>query len=56
LRWSDFNEANKTLRIERALEYTRSHIAYKSPKTSRGARTITIDDGLVGLLRTEREK
>jgi len=53
-RWSDFNEANKTLRVERALEYTRKHIAYKSPKTSHGVRTITI--GLVGLRRTEREK
>jgi len=57
LRWSDFNDADKTLRIERALEYTRRHgLAFKPPKTKRGMRTITIDDGLVGLLRNEREK
>jgi integrase len=37
--------------------YTRKHgLAFKSPKTKRGIRTITIDDGLVGLLRREREK
>ena len=57
LRWADFNETEKTLRIERALEYTRRHgLAFKPPKTKRGLRTITIDDGLIGLLHREREK
>ena len=56
LRWSDFNEAERTLRIEQALEYTRRHgLAFKPPKTRRGLRTITIDEGLIGLLRNERE-
>jgi integrase len=46
LRWSDLNETDKTLRIERALEYTRRHgLAFKPPKTKRGTRTITIDEG-----------
>jgi integrase len=56
LRWSDFNLVNKTLRIERALEKTKSGLAFKPPKTKRGARTITIDDDLVALLVLEHEK
>jgi integrase len=57
LRWSDFDPAAKTLRIERALEDTKSQgIRIKGPKTERGKRTIVIDDGLVGLLSAEREK
>jgi integrase len=57
LRWSDLNEVEKTLRIDRALEYTRRHgLAFKSPKTARGRRTITIDGALIDLLRREREK
>ena len=57
LRWSDFNDGDRTLRIERALEYTRRHgLNLKPPKTARGARTIAIDDALVELLRKEREK
>jgi integrase len=57
LRWSDFDPAAKTLRIERALEDTSAHgIRIKGPKTDRGKRTIAIDEGLVRLLSTEREK
>jgi integrase len=49
--------ANQTLTIRRALEETKAHgVAFKEPKTSRGARTIAIDDGLVELLSAEREK
>jgi integrase len=54
LRWSDFDPVNKTLRIERALEADTGIV--KSPKTKRGERVITIDDNLVALLVTEREK
>jgi integrase len=55
LRWSDFT--GETLRIERALEDTKSHgVRFKGPKTERGKRTIAIDDGLAGLLSAEREK
>jgi integrase len=57
LRWSDCDPEAKTLRIERALEDTKSQgVRIKGPKTERGKRTIAIDDGLVGLLCAEREK
>jgi integrase len=48
LRWSDLNEPEKTLRIERAIESVHgAPLAIKGPKTERGKRTITIDDDLV---------
>ena len=51
LRWSDFNPAAKTLRIERALEYTKKFgLRFKVPKSERGKRTIILDDTLVALL------
>lgn len=56
LRWADFDPAEKTLRIERALEETKAGLTFKAPKTKRGIRTITIDDDLVGLLKAERER
>jgi len=56
LRWSDLDTANKTLRIERALEETKEGLTFKAPKTKRGVRTIAIDDGLIALLLVEREK
>lgn len=57
LRWSDLDQANKTLRIERALEETSKFgLALKEPKTARGKRTIMIDDDLLALLLAEREK
>jgi integrase len=57
LRWGDFDAPNKTLRIERALEKTDKYgLAVKEPKTTRGKRTIAIDDDLVTLLCAEREK
>jgi integrase len=57
LRWSDLDIENKTLRIERAVEEVELQpLAIKGPKTERGKRTITLDGGLVALLRAEREK
>ncbi len=56
LRWGDFDLVNKTLRIERALEKTKSGLVLKPPKTKRGTRTITVDDDLAALLVVEREK
>jgi integrase len=57
LRWSDLDVENKTLRIERAIEQTsKFELAIKGPKTERGKRTITIDDDLIALLCSEREK
>jgi integrase len=57
LQWKDLDVANKTLRIERAIEQTLKYdLALKEPKTKRGKRTIAIDDDLITLLRSEREK
>lgn len=55
LRWADFDEQGKTLRVERALEVTKKFgVRYKPPKTWRGKRTIALDDATVGLLVAER--
>jgi integrase len=57
LRWTDLDVANKTLRIERAVEETEEFgLSFKGPKTERGKRTITIDDDLIALLVKEKEK
>lgn len=57
LRWTDLDIANKTLAIQRALEQTKKHgIRFKEPKTARGRRTLVIDDELLAMLLTEREK
>jgi|SRR5579863_1508134 len=57
LRWSDFDAAAKTLRIERALEQTKKFgIRFKPPKTKRGFRTIDLDDATAEILGIEREK
>jgi integrase len=57
LRWTDFDPANRTLRIERALEETKeTGLTFKAPKTKRGTRTIAIDEELIALLAAEREK
>lgn len=51
LRRCDFNPAAKTLRIERALEYTKKHgLMVKAPRSERGKRTIILDDTLAALL------
>jgi integrase len=57
LQWDDLDVENKTLRIERAIEETEEHgLRIKGPKTERGKRTITIDDDLIALLITDRER
>ena len=56
LRWQDFDPDAKTLRIERAVEETEELLQIKGPKPERGKRTIEIDDDLVALLLTERER
>ena len=57
LRWSDLDSQNKCLRIERAVEETKEFgRTLKEPKTSRGKRTIEIDDDLLALLLHERDK
>jgi integrase len=57
LRCEDFDPEAKTLRIERAIEETKEYgLQIKGPKTERGKRTIEIDDDLVALLKSERER
>jgi len=56
LRWTDFDEASATLKVERALEHTKAGIKFKPPKTERGKPTVKIDADLASLLNTEREK
>jgi integrase len=57
LRWIDVDLDAKTIAITRSVEETKAHgRRVKGPKTKRGRRTIQIDDGLVALLRTERER
>jgi integrase len=57
LRWDDFDVDAKNLRIERSVDDTDKHgLRIKGPKTERGKRTITIDDDLVSLLVSERDR
>jgi integrase len=57
LQWSDLDLANKTLRIERSVDWTRAHgVRIKGTKTERSKRTITIGDDLIALLLAERER
>jgi integrase len=57
LRWIDLDAAEKTLRIERALEQTKKFgIRVKTPKTKRGFRKVDLDDATIAMLLAEREK
>jgi integrase len=57
LRWSDFDAAAGTLRIERAIELTAEFgQQLKGPKNWRSRRTISIDSALIALLKAERER
>jgi integrase len=57
LRWTDLDVANKTLRIERAIEQVKKEpLALKGPKRDDHKRTIGIDESLISILLTERER
>jgi integrase len=56
LQWTDLDVAGKKLRIARSLERSRQGYALKAPKTTRGVRTIDIDDALLALLLALRER
>src|SRR5262249_35801077 len=60
LQWRDLDVQNKTLRIERALEESRGTDGpvrrLKGPKREKHKRTIQIDDALVRLLLSVRER
>jgi integrase len=55
LRWEDIDLEAGTLRVHRAVEETRKDGVYvkNRPKTKGSRRTITIDDGLISLLKRE---
>jgi integrase len=56
-RWTDLDITEKSLRVERALEFTKKHgIRFKPPKTERGKRSIALDDGSLAILLRERDK
>jgi integrase len=45
-RWSDLDVEKKTLRVERALDFTKKFgIGFKAPKTARGLRTVAQGQG-----------
>jgi integrase len=56
MRWDDLNVADKTVRVERTLECTSGNVRVKAPKTKRGVRVISIDDELLALLLSLRER
>lgn len=56
LRWCDLDPVAKTLRIERSLEQSQGQYRFKEPKRAKHKRTIQIDDALIALLLSEREK
>jgi integrase len=57
LRWRDLDPIAKTLMIERSLEESRGAVqTFKGPKRDSHKRTIAIDDALVRLLLSLRER
>jgi integrase len=57
LRWCDIDLAARTISVTRSVERTDKYgLRVKGPKSARGRRTIKIDEGLVALLQSERER
>src|ERR1700722_18988737 len=56
LRWDDVDLATGSMRIERSLEQTTAGLRFKSPKTRRSRRTITLPASAVEALRIHRRK
>lgn len=56
LHWAAVDMEGKSLKIAAALKPTSEGLSRGTPKTERSRRTIRLDDGLVGLLRRERER
>ena len=55
LRWVDVDFEARTIRIERTLEFTKSHGArFKSPKTKAGKRTVEVPISSIEVLREHR--
>jgi integrase len=51
LRWKDIDMDGARLRVERSVEQTKSGLAFKSPKTKHGRRTISLPTSTVADLR-----
>jgi integrase len=56
LRWHDVNFDKKTVRIERAIEQTKSGLRVKAPKTKAGKRLIAISPWLIAELRAHQKR
>jgi len=57
LRWSDIDFKSNTVRVERSLEETRAGLRFKSPKTRKGRRTISLPSSVIEpLLRARKSQ
>ncbi len=56
LEWAAIDWNSKTLRINAALKPTRDGLERGTPKTERSRRTVRLDNGLLALLRNERDR
>jgi len=57
LQWRDIDQAAKTIHVRRSLEWTKAFgQQFKEPKTARGNRLFQIDDGLINLLASLKQK
>jgi integrase len=56
LQWGAVDFDKKSLKIDAALKPTSEGLQRGAPKTERSRRTIRLDEGLVALLRRERER
>ena len=54
LQWGDVDLERGTLRVERAVEETKTGLRLKPPKTEQGRRTITLPAEAVGVLRDHK--
>jgi integrase len=56
LRWKDVDLDKGIVRIEQSLEQTKAGLRFKSPKTKKGRRTVTISPWLIAELRAHRTR
>jgi len=55
LRWGDVDLDGARVRIERSLEQTKGGLAFKSPKTAAGRRTVSVPPAAIDALRAHRK-
>ena len=56
VRWSDCDLDGASLRVERSLEETQAGLRFKTPKSKRSRRTISLPPSAVAVLRDHRRK